>query len=46
MHEATLHLLPFLDFPLQSFPSPEGGGLVHVRYLYLFPRPQVLLHSL
>ena len=45
LHGCTLHLFPFLAFPLQSFPFPNLGGLVQVRVLYFLPRPQVLLHS-
>ena len=48
LHDPSLHFLVCLDFPLQSLPPPEGGGLVQVRVLVILPFPQffLLLHSL
>ena len=37
-----LHGSLFISLPLQSSPSPEGGGLVHVLCLFRVPPPQVL----
>ena len=45
MHDLSLHLLLFLEFPRHFFPFSDGGGLVQVRYLYFLPLPQILLHS-
>ena len=35
----------FVLLPLQSAPSPEGGGFVHVLRLTRLPPPQVLSHG-
>ena len=42
LHGCVLQGSLFVLLPLQSSPSPEGGGLVHVLCLVRVPPPQVL----
>ena len=42
LHGCVLQGSLFVLLPLQSSPSPEGGGLVHVLCLLRVPPPQVL----
>lgn len=42
IHGCVLHGSFFVLLPLQSSPSPDGGGLVHVLFLISVPPPQVL----
>ena len=45
LHDRTLHFVLSEYFPLQFFPFPDGGGLVHSRLRVFLPLPQVLLHA-
>ena len=42
LHCWVLQLFVFMLSPLHFFPPPDGGGLVHVRFIFLTPPPHVL----